>query len=252
MSRSRTSVPSYRLHKPTGQAVVTIRTIAGERRDVYLGAYDSPESRAEYGRIIAELATSATGTVAPAPADGGGPTVDQVLLAFWEYAQRHYRTADGNPTTELDPLRRSVVPLRKLYGHTPAHQFGPRSLAAVRQEMIATGWCRSVINHHINRIKRVFKWATSEELVPVTVYQALRTLAGLQKGRTEVRESEPVKPVDPNHIVAVLPRLSRHIRAMVELQRLTGMRPGEVCGLTFVEVDRSTELWVYRPAQHKM
>jgi hypothetical protein len=63
------SVPSYRLHRPSGQAVVTIRTASGERRDVYLGAYNSPESRAEYGRIIAELATgapvAAPATVAP-------------------------------------------------------------------------------------------------------------------------------------------------------------------------------------------
>ena len=32
-------------------------------------------------------------------------------------------------------------------------------------------------------------------LVPATTYQALRTLTGLRKGRTEARESEPVKPV---------------------------------------------------------
>src|SRR5262249_52481887 len=57
---------------------------------------------------------------------------------------------------------------------------------------------------------------------------------------------------------------SRHVRTMVELQRLTGMRPGEVCGFTFAEVDRSPsvvpacrqadttgDLWVYRPSQHK-
>src|SRR5262249_40403699 len=103
-----------------------------------------------------------------------------------------------------------------------------------------------------------------------TVYPALRTLTGLQKGRTEARESKPVKPVDPAHVAAVLPRLSRHVRAMAELQHLTGMRPGEVCGLTFAEVDRSPsvspalrgpsacrqadttgEMWVYRPSQHK-
>ena len=41
--------PSYRLHKATGQAVVTI-----DARDHYLGRYDSAESRAEYDRLIAE------------------------------------------------------------------------------------------------------------------------------------------------------------------------------------------------------
>ena len=42
-------LPSYRHHKPTGLAVVSIGG-----RDVYLGKHDSPESRAEYDRIVAE------------------------------------------------------------------------------------------------------------------------------------------------------------------------------------------------------
>jgi hypothetical protein len=41
--------PSYRLHKPSGQAVVTL-----DSRDFYLGKYGSPESRAEYDRLISE------------------------------------------------------------------------------------------------------------------------------------------------------------------------------------------------------
>src|SRR5262249_36105192 len=101
------------------------------------------------------------------------------------------------------------------------------------------------------RVKRVFKWAVAEELVPPAVYQGLAAVAGLQKGRTAAREAEPVEPVEPAHVVAVLPFLSRHCRAMVELQRLTGMRPGEVGGLKPAEIARAAEPWVYRPDRHK-
>jgi integrase len=38
---------------------------------------------------------------------------------------------------------------------------------------------------------------------------------------------------------------------MVELQQLTGMRPGEVCNLTVGEIDRTGDLWHYRLSQHK-
>jgi integrase len=178
-------------------------------------------------------------------------SVNEVLLAFMQWATTHYRTPDGKPTSEIDELKWSLRCVRELYGNIPASEFGPRALAAVRQHMIGLNWCRTLINHRIDRVKRVFKWATSEELVLVNVYVALRTLAGLQKGRTEARESEPVKPVDPNHVTATLPRLNRHVRTMVELQRLTGMRPGEVCGLTFGEVDRTGDIWFYRPGHHK-
>ncbi len=41
--------PSYRLHKPTGKAVVTI-----DGKDHYLGKFDSAESRENYHRLIAE------------------------------------------------------------------------------------------------------------------------------------------------------------------------------------------------------
>jgi integrase len=42
------------------------------------------------------------------------------------------------------------------------------------------------------------------------------------------------------------------LRAMVELQRLAGLRPGEVRHLTPVDLDTTGELWVYAPAEHKM
>lgn len=53
MSRS-VKVPSYRLHKQSGQAVVTLSDGLGRRRDVLLGRHGTPESRVEYARVIAE------------------------------------------------------------------------------------------------------------------------------------------------------------------------------------------------------
>jgi hypothetical protein len=73
--------------------------------------------------------------------------------------------------------------------------------------------------------RRVMKWAASEELIPVTIYQSLCTLAGLRRGRTEARESEPVKPVADDVVKATLPHLPHHVRVMVELITHTGMRP---------------------------
>ena len=42
-------LPSYRLHKASGQAVITLNG-----KDMYLGVYGNTESKAEYDRIIAE------------------------------------------------------------------------------------------------------------------------------------------------------------------------------------------------------
>ncbi|MFO0806008.1 MAG: site-specific integrase [Gemmataceae bacterium] len=252
------SIPAYRLHKPSGQAVVTLR-INGIRRDVYLGRFNSAESRREYGRLLAEAA--ARPSVSPVANEGAaGPTVAEVMVAYMRFALGHYRRADGTHTSEIDEIKRSLCPVRRLYESKPAAEFGPLALAAVRRVMMerSSGTAddspvlsRPVINRRVDRIKRMFRWAASQELVPVTVYEALRTLAGLQRGRTTAPEPPPVKPVDPVDVAKTLPFLGPHLRAMVELQRVTGMRPGEVCSMKLSEIDSSAEPWTYRPAHHK-
>ena len=70
-----------------------------------------------------------------------------------------------------------MQPLEKLYGSTLAKDFSPKALKAVRQSMIDSGLARKTINQRIGRIIHVFKWAVSEEMVPPSVYQALKRLA---------------------------------------------------------------------------
>ena len=50
MGRPRNLVPKYTRHKSSGQARVRVNG-----KDVYLGVYNSAESRKEYNRICAEL-----------------------------------------------------------------------------------------------------------------------------------------------------------------------------------------------------
>jgi integrase len=180
-----------------------------------------------------------------------GPSVGELILSFWGHAERHYRRPDGSPSSELNNFRLSFRPLRKLYEALPAAEFSPLKLKAVRQSMIDAGLNRRVINHRVGRIVRMFKWAVSEELVPVTTYQALKAVPGLQKGRTTAPEPKPVEPVPGGHVEAVLPHVLPEVAAMVRVQRLGGMRPGEVCRLRPCDVDRSGPVWFYRPPTHK-
>jgi integrase len=52
-------------------------------------------------------------------------------------------------------------------------------------------------------------------------------------------------------MATTLPFLRLRVRDRVEIQRLAGMRPGEVCQLRWREIDRSGEVWEYRPVRHK-
>ena len=243
-------VPTYRLHKPSGQAVVTVRTTSGERHDVYLGAFDSPESRREYARIIAELA------VAPVAHQGGLTpptriTIDELLVAFLTHARTHYRRADGTPTDQVAEFKAVARPLHDLYGATSVADFGPLAFKAVRQHFIDRGNCRTLINNRMGKVRRVFKWGVAEQLVPVAVHTALCAVDGLQEGRTGARESEPVEPVASAAVDATLPFLNRHVRGLVEFMRLTGSRPSEAAALRRADLDTTGQVWLYRPAQHK-
>ena len=236
-------IPSCRLHKPTGQAVVTL---AGS--DHYLGKHDSAESRKSYDRHLAEYLASRAGK-STASTTTNDLTVNELLLAYWRHVRGYY-IKDGKPTSEPDTIRQALRPLRELYGDTPAFMFGPLNLKAVRQSMIVRGWCRDYINKQVDRVRRTFAWAAENEMLPVANYQALQTVAGLRKNRSEARERPPIAPVPDELVELTLSRLSPTVAAMVRVQRLTGMRPQEVILMNGSDIDRSeAESWVYRPSR---
>ena len=239
--QSTTRVPSYRRHKPSGQAVVTL-----SGRDVYLGKWRTKASRDEYERVVGEWLANGRSR----PDENGSLTVAQVALRYWDFAKGYYRK-NGQPTSELDEYRLTIRQLRKLYGSTPAQDFGPLKFKTVRQAMIETGLSRGVVNHRMARLRRIFKWAASEELVPSSVYHGLSAVEGLRKGRTIARESKPVEPVSDEVVDATLPFLPSVVADMVRFQRHTGCRPAEACLVRPCDVDMSGDVWVYRPESHK-
>ncbi|MSR48349.1 MAG: site-specific integrase [Planctomycetes bacterium] len=239
-------LPRLGVHAATGQARVVI-----EGRTIYLGKA-GPNAHERYRELIGVwLTTGRLPDEAPAPAPSLTPTIGDLVARFLEAKDGYYRSADGEPTLELDNFVIAFGPLLARYGLQAAEQFSPRRLKDVQEAMVRKGWCRVTVNRHLGRVKALFKWATAEELVPASVYHGLQAVDGLRRYRSTAPEPAPVLPVPERDYDATLPHLTPTVRAMVELQYLTGMRVSEVRLMRMNELDRTAAAWRYVPRLHK-
>ncbi|MCO6043326.1 site-specific integrase [Aeoliella sp. ICT_H6.2] len=241
MPTLRNTLPKYRKHRGTGQAVVTL-----SGRDHYLGKHGTAASRREYDRLIAEWLVSGRQELA----GDSDLSIAELLTRYLKHAKAYYEK-DGKQTSEVAGMKAAIRPLKELYARTNAADFGPLALKAVRQRLIEAGWARSTVNQAIGRIKRIFRWAVSEQLVPESVYAALATVEGLRRGKTAAAESKPIRPVEAAVVDATLPCLPEVAADMVRVQRAAGMRPSEVCIMRPCDIDRSGDVWLYVPQSHK-
>jgi integrase len=247
MPRPRNPIPTFRHHKATEQAVVTVHLPDGTPKDLYLGRHDSDAARAEYARILAVLAAN-HGTY---PASSYDLTINEALLRYLKFAVDYYRGPDGKPSRSLESVKLALRYLRTLFGPTLLVEFAPPHLKAIRETMIREGRVRRQINKHCVTIRQFFRWCVEEQLVPVTVLETLKAVRPLAPGRSGVIEGTPREPADPVAVEASLKFMSPAVRAIVQLLRLTGARPTEILTLKREQVDCSNEVWRYSPPVHK-
>ena len=195
----------------------------------------------------------------------GDGTIAAMVGRYQAFADDYYRNPEGEPTGEAQrnvayALKHLVEPFTDpdskdgsliSYAGTPAEDFGSLDLLKIRAAMIASDLARSTINKRLNIIRRAFKKCASWQIIPASTYDSVRTVENLTGGRGLARETDPVRPVAQEHIKATLAAMPPSLAQMVELQLLTGMRPGEICGLTASQIDVSGQDWFYRPIQHK-
>lgn len=259
MSRPKVSIPRYGLHKASGRAVCYVN-----RKAVYLGPYDSPESRKKYAEIIDRL-SSGPSTATPSPTPDEPFTVADLCLAFIEREfPRYSRSARGCYLT-------AIRVLRQLYGETPATDFGPLRFRMMRDAMLhgAKGeslplepdgrvaqdrqpWTRDTANAQAMRIRRIFRWGVSWELVPADVLTRLETVRSLSLSEVSKPDPSPRRAVPQADIDAVRAVLLPLHRDIFDLLLFTGARPGELFGLTGGMIERRPGgAWVAELSSHK-
>jgi integrase len=250
MPASPNHVPAYRHYTGSPKNPKDLAVVRINGKDHYLGKYGSAESWEKYHRLLAERFRTQAGPV-PDPQNDPEPlSITEVCVRYYAWALTYY-VKDGKPTEMAHIVRRSLKTLRALFGSVPARDFGPLNLKTIQAAYVQEGLCRNEVNRRVGLCKAMFKWAVSEELIPPSVYQGVVTVRNLMKNRTPAPDYEPVGPVPDAVVERTLPFLPPTFQAMVRLQLLTGMRPGELLAMRPCDLTTTGAIWEYKPPSHK-
>jgi integrase len=229
--RPRKAIPTLHEHKD-GRAFVVV-----DGRQITLGKAGDPATVTAYARFVEEL--TASGKPGHVVRERLSVTTTKDLgNKYLAHATAHF-VKRGKPTQHVYSIGRALdlMSLAGL-GEIDASAFGPKSLKRYIDFLADNRdgtYKRTTVNQYAGLLVGMYRWAVSEELVEPSVYEALKTVGKIGKGRAVgskgrvLAEPRKVQDVDPKALKATLPHLSRVVVGMVEVQRLCAMRPEEVC-----------------------
>jgi integrase len=180
-------------------------------------------------------------------AEQGPILVKHVAIGFCDEADRR-----GGDAATLAMFRDIADDLVDKFGEMPADEFGPRSLKSLRDTWEQSGrFCRRYVNTRVNTVIRFFRSAVANELCEESVHRRLRTLEPLRRGHSVARDNPERQAADLEIVRATAEHLTPTLRDMVAVQVSTGMRPTELLTMRPCDIDRTADVWLYRPASHK-
>lgn len=233
--------PPVKLHKASNRDYVLYKNVQH-----YLGPAGSAESRRNYAALLQRLAGADPNvTAAPEPA---GLAVAEVF-ARW-LAEEAPKLANAH---EADCVGYAFGPALRLFARTPAADFDAGLLEEARDDMVVReGWAPCTVRHACSRVRRVWRWAERKRLVPRGSWANLRTLPPLPPHDARFRSRpEPRKAFSREEVEKALAFCVPPLAAALTFQFWTGCRSQDARRLKPGQIDRSGDVWGYRPPQHK-
>lgn len=246
-------VPSYRHFKPRDLAVVDF----GSTR-IYLGRYNSPESRTLYHVLLSEWEKNGRREAPSLPqhADpkvalvAGFVPIRRLAANYLRHLRNHEPTEDGRFRRYLE-VRLVMRFLCDELEHADASKLTAEMLENVRLKLVRRGLARSTIRSRMNIIEAAIRRAAKSGLIPKACRAELEDIDPLPKRMRGLNEGRKVPPVAEAIVNATLPHLNSVLQTMVRLQLLSGARPGEVCIMRPIDLETTGRVWFYRPPHHK-
>ncbi|MBN1124503.1 MAG: site-specific integrase [Sedimentisphaerales bacterium] len=180
-------------------------------------------------------------------------TVSELTACYLPFTGEYYSASEANRINQqLSNYLQTVWEL-------PIEDFGIEHLQQIRVRLIGMKLARSTINQAVGTIVRLFKWGAGQGLVDPSLWQRLKAIDGIRRGRPvffqgqqyRAKETEPVRPVDWKTVEATLSYLSPVLADMICLEWIVGWRINELTSIRPADVETKEEVWIYRPRQFK-
>jgi integrase len=235
-------VPRLREHRASGRAVVTL-----SGKDVYCGAWGTPEAEETYRRKVAEWLAAGR----QLPEEQAGPTVRDLANAWLAWLEARNRKR-GQETTHVERARRVAGEVAALYGSEPAAGFRPTWMRTLAGTWKARGLVTLTTNQYLSTVRQLVKWGVKMELIPAEALVRVQAAGGVS-WRDGFEVPEKVGPVPEDVLAATLAAFStslrgRQVRDLLFLMRHSGMRPAEACSMRAGDIEQSLDVWIYRVA----
>ena len=223
------------LKQDKGYAVVYV----GGRKEPLGCKFGTKEADKAYKRFIAEWAT-----IGDAISNKTKKyLIDELAVAFLRQAKIIYGPSD------FRNYRAAIETTLEIHSGTSVKDFGPRALCIVRDKFVEKGYERKYCNKLTGFVRKMFVWGIEYEFVTQEVAGALKLVKSVH--RKQAHDNPPREDVPDEVVKRTLPYLLPIYADMVSLQRLATLRPNEICRMRVGEIDRSGEVWVYKPPLHK-
>ncbi|MFC8679819.1 tyrosine-type recombinase/integrase [Streptomyces griseorubiginosus] len=211
----------------------------GGRRQLTITRKTITEARTEYGRL---LSAKESGTLIVPNKITVGQWIDQWLKLKEEDVE----------VTTLNSYVTTLKPAKKQLGHIRLQQLTEEDVVAWRDWLLTEGRVRprngrkglstTTADMALGRLKEVLNRAVTKRLVALNVAQHVSISS---KARRADRRARPkVKPWNTEEVRAFIAGAATHRLFAAFLLSLMGLRPAEVCGLRWSDIDFETRVLV--------
>lgn len=253
-------VPKLCFHKSSGQYYVW----NGKTKEREHFGVDPAVARQLYSQWVAS--------------NGGQPALpppSEMRVSHAVEAYRRFAEVRYTDRREWNRIKLAMDQVEILYGQLVASSFRARAFKDVRERFLHGGKKKARSRNYVNKfgkaIQTAWRWLANEEIVPAECAASVRMVPPLKRGEGG-KERPPVLPPADGVVVATLAKCPPLVAAMLQVQLLTGMRPGELREMRWCEVSKSptqpvplagtgrtvaavkcgrTVVWIYAPAGHK-